>query len=87
MALNPPAAPGLPLPPLPLPPFDYFPSEYGTGYITYAPRTFSYCPIVTANSFQRGFDACDRLADGTYQGYSGPSVISRSNARACSMLL
>ncbi len=46
------------------------------GTVTYAPRTFSFCPVTTAANFESGFAACSRLASGIFAANSStmPSV-------------
>ena len=41
------------------------------GSVTYAPRTFSYCPEVSSANFERGFAACARLGTTNYSSASG----------------
>ena len=37
------------------------------GYVTVAPRTFSFCPVISVDAFTSGFAACDRIVSGIYQ--------------------
>ena len=44
-------------------------------YLTYAPRTFSYCPVVSKDSFESGFASCERLTSSTNYGGENASDV------------
>lgn len=45
------------------------------GYTTYAPRSFSFCPVTSEESFASGFGACARLVSGTYSHEPAPLLV------------
>ena len=51
------------------------------GSVTYAPRTFSYCPVISSASFERGFAACARLGTTNYSDASGVDPASLGSSQ------
>ena len=48
-------------------------------YTTYAPRSFSFCPVTSEESFASGFGACARLISGTYYHEPAPLLVDAAH--------